>query len=310
VLWAQDAPAPPDITRALNRLSEEAEAFFQKAPRIIGRETLTHKGRIGAPRIRWGKAPGAPEVRYFTRQIASDYGFAPLKEKPEWIREFRKVVAVDGRDILTSTGNARQALAEGMTNDDDRQRMNLLRDFEKYGQIGAATDFGQTILLFRTRAMPYCDFRYLRTEFSGAEEVYVIAWRQKAEADGASVFSERKLERIRMEGQLSLRASDGLPLKITLGLRNTEYDSLVTHASQVEYVPTRYGVVLPSTVRYRKVAQRLIPGKKKKDPPTPGEPLLMIDNVAHYSDWQMFAADAEIKFTPIEAEPPPTQPRP
>ena len=28
------------------------------------------------------------------------------------------------------------------------------------------------------------------------------------------------------------------------------------------------------------------------------------DNLARYSDWQMFAADANIKFIPIEPEPP------
>ena len=303
-LHAQETPSTPDLTRVLNRLAEEAEAFFQKAPRIIGRETLTHKGRLAPPRIRWRSSSGAPEVRYFAREIASEYGFAALKDKPEWIREFRKVVAVDGRNILSSTDNPRQVLAEGMTNEDDRRRVSLLRDFEKYGQIGAATDFGQSILLFRNRQLRDYDFQFLRQEFFGADEVYVIQWRQKPDSpDAASVYSERKLERVQMEGLLTLRASDGILLKITLGLRNAEYDSLVTHAAEIAYAPSRYGVLLPTTVHYRKVAQRLIPGKKKKDPPTPDKPLLMVDNLARYSGWQMFAADAEIKFTPIEQEP-------
>lgn len=302
---AQDPP-PPDIQRALNRVAEEAEAFFRKAPRIIGRETLTHKGRLGPPRIRWRSSTSAePEVRYFTRQIASEYGFAALSDKPEWIREFRQVVAVDGRNILASTANPRQALAEGMTNEDDRRRMSLLRDFEKYGQIGAATDFGQSLLLFRSRQLADYEFQFLRQEFSGADEVLVIQWRQKPDsADAARVYSERKLDRVRMEGLLTVRASDGLPMKITLGLHNTEYDSLVTHAAAVEYAPSRYGVLLPSSVQYRKIAQRLIPGKKKKDPPTAGPALLMIDNMARYTEWQMFAADTEIKFTPLEQETP------
>lgn len=305
ILGAQEAAPPPDLTRALNRLAEEAESFFQKAPRIIGRETLTHKGRLGPPRIRWGKSSGAPEVRYFTREIAAEYGFAALKDKPEWIREFRQVVAVDGRNILASTTNPRQALAEGMTNEDDRRRMTLLRDFEKYGQIGAATDFGQSILLFRSRQLPGYDFQFVRQEFSGADEVYVIRWHQKADSpDAASVYSERKLDRVLMDGYLFVRANDGVPLKIVLGLRNPEHDSLVTHAAEIAYAPTRYGVLLPTTVHYRKIAQRLMPGAKKKDPPTPGQPLLMVDNLARYSDWQMFAADAEIKFTPLEIEAP------
>lgn len=304
-LVAQDA-APPqaDLSRILDRVAEEAEAFFQKAPRIIGRETLTHKGRLGPPRIRWGKSSGAPEVRYFTREIASEYGFAALQDKPEWIREFRQVVAIDGRPVLSGKSNPRQVLAEGMTNEDDRRRINLLRDFERFGQVGAATDFGQTILLFRTRQRADYEFQLVRREFSGAEEVLILQWRQKPDsADAARVYAGRKLDRVSMEGTLILR-HDGVPLKITLGLRNTEDDSLVTHAASVEYAPTRYGVVLPSTVQYRKISQRLIPAKKKKDPPTPGEPLLLIDNAARYTDWQMFSAEAEIKFTPIEEAPP------
>jgi hypothetical protein len=192
-----------------------------------------------------------------------------------------------------------------MTNEDYRRRMSLLRDFEKYGQIGAATDFGQSILLFRTRQLRDYEFHFLRQEFSGADEVYVIQWRQKPDsADAASVYSERKLDRVQMQGTLAVRSSDGILLKIVLGLQNTEYDSLVTHAAEITYAPSRYGVLLPASVKYRKIAQQLIPGKKKKDPPTPGQPLLMVDNSALYTDWQMFAADADIKFTPMEADTP------
>jgi hypothetical protein len=306
-LLAQEVSPPSDMNRILDRVSEEAEAFFQKAPRIIGRETLTHKGRLGPPRIRWGKSKGAPEVRYYSREITSEYGFAALHDKPEWIREFRQVVAIDGRPVLSGNSNPRQALAEGMTNEDDRRRLNLLRDFERFGQVGAATDFGQTLLLFRTRQRPDYEFQFVSREFSGAEEVYIIQWRQKpGSEDAARVYAGRKLDRVSMEGRLTVR-QDGVPLKIVLGLRNTEDDSVVTHAASVEYAPSRYGVVLPSAVQYRKISQRLIPAKKKKDPPTPGEPLLLIDNTARYADWQMFSAEAEIKFTPIE-DAPPTKP--
>lgn len=291
------------MDRLLRRVAEEAEVFYQKAPRIVGRETLTHKGWL-EPRRRLRSAPGeAPRVRLFTREITSEYGFAALRDNPEWIREFRQVVAVDGHQVMAAKSNPRQALAEGMTSEDDRRRMTLLREFEKYGQIGAATDFGQSILLFRSRQLAMHGFRFLRREFSGADEAVVIEWRQKeGSGDAARVYSARRLERVRMEGTLTVNAESGVPLRITLSLQNTEYDSLVIHAAAIDYASSRYGVPLPSLVRYRKLAQHLTAGDKKH-PPSAGPPVLLIDNLARYADWQMFAADANIKFIPIEPEP-------
>lgn len=305
LLAAQENPSPQELERLLRRVAEEAEVFYQKAPRIVGRETLTHQGRLEPPRIRWGASRETAGARTFTREITSEYGFAALRDKPEWIREFRQVVSVDGRAVLAERTNPRQALAEGMTSEDDRRRMTLLREFAKYGQTGAATDFGQSILLFRSRQLALLDFRFVRREFSGADEAVVIEWRQKEGSDDAArVYSARRLERVRMEGTLAVREADGVPLRITLALKNTEYDTLATHAAAIDYAPSRYGVLLPVSVHYRKLAQRLTPGKKKNDPPVPGPPRLIIDNLARYADWQMFAADANIKFIPIEPEPP------
>lgn len=289
ILWlAAGACAEDRLERLLARVSEEAEVFRQRAERAIGRETLRHRGRIAPPRIVWGRAPSKPEVRYKTREIVSEYGFGHFEDHPDWVREFRQVVSVDGREVLKGGGGARQALAEGMTSDDDRRRMNLLREFERYGQVGAATDFGQSILLFRRRELANCEFRIEREEYVGASRAVVIAWRQKAEHDAARVFSGRKLERVPMRGLLWVR-EDGLPLRMTLELETKERETRVEHWAEVEYEMHRQGFLLPRRMTYRKTAA-----------PKGGEPVLLIENLVEYGGWQTFQADAEIKFTPLE----------
>jgi hypothetical protein len=284
------APSQGDgrLERLLDRVSEEAEIFRQRATRAIGRETLRHRGRLGPPRLVWGRAPARPEVRYNTREIVSEYGFGQFQDNPEWLREFRQVLTVDGRNVLKGGGDARQALAEGMTSEDDRRRMSLLRDFERYGQVGAATDFGQSILLFRRRELSNCEFHIEREEYVGASRAVVIAWRQKAEHDAARVFTGRKLERVPMHGLLWVR-EDGLPLRMTLQLETEVRDGKIEHWAEIEYQMHQQGFLLPLRMTYRKTSA-----------PKQGEPLLLVENQVGYGGWQLFQADAEIRFTPLE----------
>ena len=243
---------------------------------------------MAPPRIVWGGGASKPEPRYKVREIVSEYGFAGFQDNPEWLREFRQVTAVDGRNVLKGKRDARQALAEGMSSEDDRRRMSMLREFERYGQIGAATDFGQSILLFRRRELANCEFQIEREEFSGAQKTIVLSWRQTKEHDAARVYSGRKLERKLMSGLLWVR-EDGLPLKIRLGVESVENDLPVIHAAEIDYDLHRQGFLLPARMRYRKIAMA-----------KSGEPLVLVENSATYGNWQLFQADAEIKFTPVD----------
>lgn len=282
------------LDKLLSRVSEEAEVFRQNAVKAIGRETLRHKGRLAPPRIVWGSKEPKPEVRYNTREIVSEYGFGTLKDNPEWVREFREVVSVDGRNVLKGKRDARQALAEGMSSEDDRRRMNLLREFERYGQVGAATDFGQSILLFRRRELANYEFGIVREEYVGASKAVILSWRQVRDPDAARVFNGRKLERVLMRGLLWVR-DDGVPLRMTLELDATERDMPVAHRAEIEYELHRQGFLLPSRMTYRKTVT-----------PKNAEPVLTVENKIDYGNWQLFQADAEIKFTPVdEGEPQP-----
>lgn len=266
---------------AINRLSEEAEAFYRLAPKIIGRETLHHKGRQAAPRIKWLSTADPPEVTYRNSVIVSEYGFGYFAEAPEDLREFRQVVSVDGRArAAAATRDPRQVLAENMNSDDDRLRRRLLEDFERYGQTGSATDFGQILLLFRRRTLPLYLFERKKDAELAGEPCQVIRWKQRTGAEPLYVFSNRRLERIPMEGEIFLRARDLMPLRITMKASLDEEKVPVTYTAEIDYLRSRYGLVLPSALHIEKKARGL----------------MLIDNHSEYADYQMFGADSQIIF--------------
>ena len=266
---------------ALERISEEAEAFARLAPKIIGRETLHHKGRQGPPRIKWLSIGNAPAVSYRTAEIVSEYGYGHFAEDPEALREFRQVVSVDGRQrAATASRNARQVLAENMASDNDRLRRRLLEEFEQVGQTGSATDFGQILLLFRRRALPLYTFEAKKDAMLGTERCEVVHWKQRKGADPLSVFSNRQLQRIPMEGDIWLRRGDHLPLRITMKASLEEDGAPITFNAEIDYKQSRYGLLLPSAMHLE---------KKSKS-------LMLIDNRSEYADYQMFGANSEIIF--------------
>jgi hypothetical protein len=275
-----------EVRDALARVSEEAETFQRLAQNVVGRETLEHKGRKAPPRIQWRGAGEQPEVKYNHRKIVSEYAFGRFKEAPEWIREFRTVVEVDGRAVLSGAqGAVRQKLAENMASEDDRLRRRLLEDFAKRGQTGAATDFGQMLLLFRRRELGNFEFQLSRKAYLGAEECLVIRWRQMGNTgDEARVYEGGKLHKIPMEGELWVRSKDYQPVRITMQLAVEEDKLPVLHSAEIDYQQFRMGLMLPVAVVYR---------KKVKD-------MLMVENRATYGNYQMFRSDAEIKFSAVE----------
>jgi hypothetical protein len=268
---------------ALERLSEEAETFQRLAQKMIGRETLRHKGRQAAPRLKWLSLGKRPEVTYRTAVIVSEYGFGHFAEAPEDLREFRQVVSVDGRArAAAATRDARQVLAENMTSDDDRLRRRLLEDFEKFGQTGSATDFGQMILLFRRRSLEFYEFDRRKDALLGEELCQVIRWKQREGVDPLHVFSNRRLQRIPMEGEIWLRARDRMPMRITMKASLDEENVPVTYSAEIDYQRSRYGLLLPAALHIEKKARGL----------------MLIDNRSEYGDYQMFGADSQIVFDP------------
>jgi hypothetical protein len=278
-LWSQPDPR---LEKILGRVSEEAAAFAEMAPRVIGRETLRQKAvkRASRFRLRIGQdALRAPPVRYRYREIVSDYGFGAFQEVPDSLHEFRTAVSVDGREVVRPEV-ARETLTMGVTGRDDRLRRRLLRQFEQLGLEGAATDFGQMVLLFERRQLDDYQFTLLEEGFIGADRAIGLHYQQLKGPDAVTIFEGRKAVKAPLEGELWVRASDYLPLRVTVTVEMETGGHSTRHHGVIEYFPSRFGMVLPASVRYEKI----IDGQT------------VVENLATYADYQMFGATVEIEF--------------
>lgn len=278
-LWGQPDPR---LDGVLARVSEEAAAFAELAPRVIGRETLRQRAvkRASRFRLRIGQdALRAPPVRYEYREIVSEYGFGAFREAADLLHEFRTAVSVDGREVRRPEA-ARETLTMGITGRDDRLLRRMLRQFEQLGIEAVATDFGLMVLLFERRQLDDYEFTLLGERFVGADRAIVLRYQQLKGPDAVTIFEGRKAVKAPLEGELWVRTSDYLPLRVTVTVAMETSGLSTRHHGVIEYFPSKYGLVLPASVRYEKT----INGQK------------VIENLATYTDYQMFGASVEIQF--------------
>jgi hypothetical protein len=271
-----------NLDRILARLAEEAEVLSHAAPSIIGREVLNQRSLKPRRhfRVRVGAAALKPlPQEYQTRQVVSEYGFSALKDNPEAFHEMRQVISVDGRSVRTPE-KARETLILGMTSGDDRRKMKLLQEFEKYGLIGAVMDFGQVLTLFNRRNLANYQFTEKGSQLLGPERTIVLGFRQVSGPEPVTFFEGREIVRQRLEGSLWVRESDLLPLKIVLTSERTRDDRVNVSEGSVEYAPSRFAVLLPVSVVYRDTLDGTV----------------VTESRMTYSDFRRFGADSEIKF--------------
>ncbi len=283
-------PSPQNLLpKILARVSEEAEVFFQAAPRLVGQERLEHKGRRTQSRFRAAlnsNPDEAPTGGYNRRELVSEFGFGALKGAPDDLRELRQVVEVDGRAVVKPE-KARQTLAFNMASEDDRARKRMLESFEKHGLVGAAMDFAQAVLLFRRHNLEAYEFEYFMSGLSGLDAAMVFKYRQKS-GEGMRVYGDKELARPKMQGELWVRRRDYVPLRVTFAIESMEHGQPVTHDGGVQYIYSRlHGVILPVRVDYT----RSVKGER------------MVENVASYNGFRMFKVEADIKFTPADEAP-------
>jgi hypothetical protein len=276
--------APDDpIGRILARVSEEAEVFRQMAPRLIARETLVQRALKPPPRFRPRIGQAAlqpPKPEYRTREIVSEYAFSNFKDSPGALREFRQIETIDGRKIVTAA-KARETLAAGMRNDDERAKRRMIETFEKHGLTGAAADFGQVLLLFARSRLTDYSFTLQGDDRIGADQAVILAFAQHAGSGSLVIFQTRKALHIPLAGELWVRQRDGLPLRVVLrSTRNEGFEEVRDEAS-VDYVMTPHGVLAPVAVVHREFFAAE----------------MRAENVFRYSPFRLFAAEADIKFT-------------
>ena len=306
IAFAQD-PVQPNLPDLLSRVAEEAEMLQQNAPKSLTQEVLEQRALMPATRFRprIGKkatTTAAPPPRLVVRQIVSEYSVGTLKESTvQNLTELRQVISVDGRKVQ-SAASARHALSLGVTSADDRIRKRMLEDFAKHGLVDIATDYGIFLLAFTKRGLENMKVTLGGEEQVGADAAWVLNWQQTSPDAGLLQFVGNQASRVALRGRLLVRKSDGLPLRIQSWTEHSEDATQVLLQSwsghpptqtvrdeaTVDYIQSAHGFLTPASVVHR----HLVDGH------------VMTENLYRYEPFKMFSADAEIKFTELEAPPP------
>jgi hypothetical protein len=266
-LPAQDALA----AETLPQIARQASKFWQGASDYLGRETL-HQKALTLPKrkLRIGKKatePVKPEFR--DREIVSYYALSAFRTTPEALHEFRQVFSVDGKPVMPEA-KALQKLRAILGSKDDRARTELQQDFDQANLAVAATDFGQLILLFTKANLEKYRFERDTPALIGADRAIVIKFRQSAGQESLRIEEPGQQVKRPLLGQLWVRESDYLPLRITLTATRQIESQEIRDEARVDYAPNGTGALLPASVVYRRYVDNE----------------LKVENVSQYSDWQ------------------------
>jgi len=279
-----------DIQKMTGRIAEEAEVFAHAARSVLSEETLEQRTRKPVARFRprvVDPAAKAPKEEYLTREIVSEYGYSSFKDSPGALHEFRTVTSVDGKKVL-AVEKARRSLTLGIRSADDGAKKQMLKDFEKHGLIGAATDFGQLILLFTKRHLADYQFAVAGQDRIGADTATVLSFKQKGGQGSLTVFAGNAALRSQLQGFVWVRNPDYLPLRIRLLSSRKDGLLVINTEGTVDYAMSAHGCVLPASVVHRDT----VGGK------------LITENIFRYTPFRKFGAESELKFdVPADAPP-------
>jgi hypothetical protein len=264
------------LEQVLSRVSEEAEAFRLAAPSLLAREKLAQRALQPPKRFRPRLGAAAlepPQPQYRTRQVVSEYGFASFQDAPGALHELRQVISADNRQIA-SPEKAQRTLSAGLRSPDDRRKKRMLEAFEKYELTGAATDFGQVILLFTRRRLPDYSFAWLSVGRIGTGRARILSFRQTAGPAAFRIFEGCKAVHAPLQGQLWLRMTDWTPLRVVLVTERKEGENTVRDEATVDYATTPQGHLAPLSVTHRETSGGS----------------LVVENVFQYSDFRTLQA--------------------
>ena len=235
------------------RLAREAQAFEKIAPELVGRETL-HQRVMVAPRLklRVGDAAKHPIAAWKEHEVVSEYAFAVLGRE---IHELRQITSVDGKAVAGGT-QAQNALAKLITSHNDERKRHALEQLEKYGLQGAATDFGQILLLFTRGNLERYEITAAGPRLLGTVPTQVFHYQQLDGPHALTVFrggSAAKTESLSIEGEIWAREADGLPLRITMSATDSSTDKTLREEATVNYAMSEYGTLLPIETTHREL---------------------------------------------------------
>lgn len=291
---APEARADEMTQRLARRLAEEAGAFERLAVQVLGRETLEQRAQVPPRRfrirIRVGDAARRREQPgWQQRRIVSEYGFTEFEADGSGgnaLHELRQVLSVDGEpvdedDRMGPEELARIITARQDTSSDERKR-KLLEQFERHGLQGAATDFGQLILLFGSRSIENYEFSYSQRGQLDGRPVLVFNYRQIDGLNALTFYDAQKDRTVRLEigGEVWVEEDTYRPLRITLISTGEEGEDQIRQEATVDYRMSDYGAVLPHATEHRDLR-----GGR-----------LISENHFTYGDFQRFGASSDIVF--------------
>jgi hypothetical protein len=273
-----------ELTKKMTaRVSEEAEAFERLAVQMLGEETLHQRSLKPPSRFhpRMGTAAATPpKQEWQERTIVSEYAFTTLSGAD--LHEIRQVISVDGKKI-EDTKKAQAALAKAITATDDARKKQLLKQFEKYGLLGAVTDYGQALLLFTRRNMERYEFTTKGSNWLNGQSVRVFGYRQLDGPEALTLIEEKKndqVKHLRIEGELWVRADDFVPVRIVMkGSQGLGQDQVKEEAA-IDYAMSSFGALLPVRTEHRETR-----GGK-----------IAAENEFRYGNFKKFGASSDIKF--------------
>lgn len=279
------AHADDRTQRLVERLQEEAYAFNKIATEVIGTETLHQRAQKPPSRFRFrirvGKRGDKPEWQ--ERDIVSEYGFTRFADGA--LHELRQVRSVDGKPV--KGGMSTEDLAKLVLADDDERKRDLLEQFEKYGLVGAANDFGQLLLLFSPGNIEQYEFVHVRTDLIDGARAEVFSYKQIDGDDSVTVVDARhkEVQQFDLEGFIWVTQDDYTPIQISIDVRQNAFDKLdrdqrIRQRATVTYAKSRYGALLPVTTAHRDFR-----GSN-----------MVAENHFTYTDFKKFGASSEINF--------------
>ena len=265
------------------RVSEEADAFLKLAPDVLGTETLHQRALKPPSRFhpRIGAAACRSSARKWNeREIVSEYGFASFVGKR---RRNSRAAAGDlggrqeGRGDQKGAGCARQG-------DHRRRRRAARRKCSSSSKSTAfparATDFGQLLLLFTRRDLERYEFTARPPMMIGYDRALVWSYKQIDGPEALTLFERYKRRHMRVGGEIRVRATDFVPLQITLLTQEGDAPQSVREEAAVTYGMSQYGALLPSSTEHRELR-----GGK-----------VVMENHFTYSDFHKFGASSGVTF--------------
>ncbi len=277
-----------DVTKKMMaRVSEEAEAFQRLAPEVLGEETLHQRSMKPTPRFRPRVGNGvttAPKAVYQERTIVSEYGFTAFSGEGDAasLHELRQVISVDGKKV-SDAKKAQAALAKAITANDDGRKKALLKQFEKYGLLGAVTNYGQALLLFTRRNMERYEFTAKGSNWLNGEKALVFGYRQIDGPEAVTLIEEKKNDQVkhmRIEGELWVRSDSYVPVRIIMQASLAGEQDQVKEDAAIDYAMSAYGALLPVKTEHRETR-----GGK-----------IAAENEFVYSNFKKFGASSDITF--------------